>query len=77
VNIARVHHWIGRELILAKEDVDHGQWLPWLREKFGWDERTAQRYVGVAKVFKSDSVSDLRTLTIDASALYLLSARTS
>jgi hypothetical protein len=36
---------IGELLIEAKAALEHGQWLPWLNEHFGWDERTAQRYM--------------------------------
>jgi len=27
---------IGLELIAAKEECEHGDWLPWLKENFGW-----------------------------------------
>lgn len=67
---------VGRELIAAKAELPHGEWLPWLEREFGWDERTARRYMQVAEAFtiKSDSVSDFTGLTIDATALYALSA---
>src|ERR1700733_2471014 len=50
---------IGRDLIVVKEKLDHGQFGPWLRAEFQWDERTAQRYMGLAEHFgdKSDIVS--------------------
>ena len=60
---------IGRELIAAKGELRHGQWLPWLDQEFGWTERTAQRYIAIATAFKNNSVSHL---TIDASALTAL-----
>jgi len=25
-------------LSLPKEDIEHGQWLPWLKDNFGWSE---------------------------------------
>jgi hypothetical protein len=65
---------IGRELIAAKTDLRHGEWLPWLEREFGWSEPTATRYMNVARAFKSCSVQDFTGLTIDATALYFLSA---
>jgi hypothetical protein len=65
---------VGRELILAKDKQDHGDWLPWLKDNFGWHEATARRYMQVAEAFKSCTVHDMDGLTIEARALYLLSA---
>lgn len=59
---------IGRKLLEVKEKIGHGNFCDWLKTEFGWSERTAQRYMQVAKSFKSDTVSDL----IPAKALYLL-----
>jgi Protein of unknown function (DUF3102) len=39
----------GELLIEAKEQLDHGQWLPWLRDHCTISERTAQLYMRVAK----------------------------
>jgi len=39
----------GRLLIEAKEQVGHGEWLPWLRANCEFSERTAQAYMRVAK----------------------------
>lgn len=58
----------GRLLTLAKEEIGHGEFLPWLEKSFSLSERSAQRYMAahefmkkvVAPLFKSDSVSDLR-----------------
>jgi hypothetical protein len=60
---------IGRRLIEAKELAGHGGWLPWLEREFGWDERTAQRFISVG--VKSDKLSDLN---VPVSGLYLLAA---
>jgi Protein of unknown function (DUF3102) len=54
----------GTLLIEAKEQLNHGQWLPWLREHCGLSERTAQRYMQLIKhsdviEAKSDTMSDL------------------
>jgi hypothetical protein len=53
----------GDILLEARTQVRHGDWLPWL-ESCGISERTAQRYVRLAKhraeiEAKSDTVSDL------------------
>ena len=65
---------IGQELIAAKAEIRHGEWLSWLTIEFDWDARTAQRYIQVADAFKCDSVSHLADLSIDATAFYRLSA---
>jgi hypothetical protein len=39
----------GELLIEAKAQVQHGQWLPWLREHCKMSERTAQLYMRLAK----------------------------
>lgn len=28
--------------VSVKVETEHGRWLPWLRENFGWAERTAR-----------------------------------
>ena len=40
---------IGRKLIEAKELLNHGEWLPWLQEHCVLSERTANRYMAVAR----------------------------
>src|SRR5580692_3722479 len=65
---------IGQELIAAKAEVRHGEWLSWLKVEFDWDARTAQQYIQVADAFKCDSVSHLADVSIDATAFYALSA---
>jgi hypothetical protein len=50
----------GKLLIEAKEHIGHGQWLSWLRDHAGVSERTAQRYMSLARAgIKSDTVADL------------------
>lgn len=39
----------GHKLIEARELVQHGQWLPWLREHCALAERTAQLYMQLAR----------------------------
>jgi hypothetical protein len=63
---------IGRRLTEAKKIAGHGNWLPWLDQEFGWDERTAQRFISVHELAgKSDNLSDLN---LPISGLYLLAA---
>jgi hypothetical protein len=40
---------IGQDLIDAKAKLDHGQWLPWLKDKCDLKERSAQRYMRLAE----------------------------
>src|SRR5262249_20975723 len=35
---------VGRDLLAAKEALEHGQFGPWLKAEFGWSERTAQNF---------------------------------
>jgi hypothetical protein len=61
----------GELLQEAKDQLEHGQWLPWLEENFSMEERTAQRAMAAAKfAAKYDNVTDLR---LTKSALYELS----
>jgi hypothetical protein len=66
---------IGSRLIAVRERRGHGGWLSWLTEEFGWDVRTAQRYIQASEAFaKYDTVSRLAGCDIDAGALYALAA---
>lgn len=65
---------IGRLLSECKGRLPHGEWGQWLKSEFGWSERTALRFMQCHKLAKSDKLSDLKNLSIDASALYLLAA---
>jgi hypothetical protein len=54
---------VGEILVEAKQELNHGQWLPWL-ESCGIPERSAQRYIRLARnrvmiEAKSDTVSEL------------------
>jgi hypothetical protein len=61
---------IGRLLSEAKDQLDHGQWLPWLQQEFGYSARTAQNYMRAHKFAgKYENVSDLK---LTSTALYRL-----
>lgn len=63
---------IGEHLVAVKERLGHGNWLPWLEAEFGWTDRTAERFIQVYKLVKSDKLSNLPAFEV--SALYLLAA---
>jgi hypothetical protein len=46
----------GEALIKAKAAYGHGKWLAWLKQNIRFNERQAQRYMGLAKC---DVTSDL------------------
>ena len=51
---------IGRCLIEAKEMLPHGEWLPWLAEKVGYSEKTAQNFMRLAREFSNpQALADL------------------
>lgn len=51
---------IGKRLIEAKEQLQHGEWLPWLEEQVEFSEATAQRFMRLAKEYSNPSpVTDL------------------
>jgi CheY-like chemotaxis protein len=62
---------IGCKLIEVKSRLKHGQFGDWLKLEFDWSEPTAQRFMRVARKFKSVNLTDL---SIAPSALYLLAA---
>lgn len=62
---------IGCKLIEVKARLKHGQFGDWLKLEFDWSEPTAQRFMRVARKFKSVNLTDL---PIVPSALYLLTA---
>lgn len=51
---------IGRRLIEAKAQLEHGEWLVWLEEKVDFSETTAQRFMRLAREYANPSpVTDL------------------
>lgn len=64
---------IGEKLIEVKSHLKHGDFTAWIKIEFGWSDRTAQRFMRVAEVFKTDKLS---VLNFAPSALYLLASST-
>lgn len=62
---------IGKELLAVKDRLEHGQFGQWIKHYFGWSQPTASRMMQAAETFKE---FNLNTLTVDTSALYLLSS---
>lgn len=51
---------IGRCLIEAKDQLSHGEWLPWLSEQVGYAEKTAQNFMRLAREFSNpQALADL------------------
>lgn len=42
---------IGERLCEAKELLGHGEFLPWIKDEFGWTDRTAQKLMAVYREF--------------------------
>jgi hypothetical protein len=61
---------VGLALSEAKSRLPYGTFGLWLLEEFQWQERTAQRFIQVAREFQNVSVTDLSYL--DRTALYVL-----
>lgn len=70
---------IGERLCEAKELLGHGEFGPWLKDEFGWTDRTAQKLMAVYREFGDDQKSlfgpGINTNTysdLPVSKLYLL-----
>lgn len=51
---------IGKRLAEAKEQLSHGEWLPWLEKEVEFSERSAQQYMRLWREYgKSATVADL------------------
>lgn len=51
---------IGRCLIEAKEQLTHGEWLPWLNERVEFSERTARNFMRLAREWSNrQALADL------------------
>ncbi len=68
--VAKASIKAGQNLIIVKEELDHGQFTAWLKSELCLSPRTAQRYLSAARLAaKYDTVSRLKP-----SALYALAA---
>lgn len=70
---------IGERLCEAKELLGHGEFLPWIKDEFGWTDRTAQKLMAVYREFGDSQKSlfgpEINTKTysdLPISKLYLL-----
>lgn len=51
---------IGKRLIAAKQQLPYGEWLPWLRDKVEFSERSARNFMEIAQTFSNrQPVADL------------------
>lgn len=64
---------IGQDLIEAKNDLGHGQFIPWLKAEFDMTEMSAVRFMQVAKRFGEGTKSN-NLLDLSVSVLYELAA---
>ena len=67
---------IGTLLIEAKALVDHGKWLPLLKQRFDFSERTARNYISAAK-YAAEKSAPIADLKLSPSVLYALAGRQS
>ena len=61
---------IGQDLILIKNQLPHGQFMPWIQQHFERKQQTANNFISVASRFGSNS----QLLGISPTALYELAA---
>jgi hypothetical protein len=61
---------IGDLLLEAKAQIDHGDWLDWLRSEFEWSVNTAERYMKAAEL--RSKFSNLGNLRLAKGTLYRL-----
>jgi hypothetical protein len=67
---------IGKLLTECKDEVGHGHFGNWLKREFDWTERTAQRFMNVRELIKSNptALSDFNWSSITLEGVYLLAA---
>jgi hypothetical protein len=63
---------IGRLLVECKARCGHGNWLTWLEHEFGWNEKTAERYMSLHRLQGQNR--QIVEYDIPVSGLYLLAA---
>lgn len=55
---------LGEELSIIKDNLGHGNWLPWLEENVPFSERSARNYINIFKnreLLNRQPVADLRS----------------
>jgi hypothetical protein len=57
---------VGRELIAARAEISHGQWLGWLDREFRWSHDAATNYMRVAQAFQIPNGSEFPAFNIEA-----------
>jgi hypothetical protein len=63
----------GKRLNECKRIVGRGNWLPWLKQEFGWTDKTAENFINVYK-FAGAQFEKFSNLNIPVSSLYLIAA---
>jgi Protein of unknown function (DUF3102) len=61
---------IGDLLLEAKDQLEHGEWLPWLKTNFGPSTTTAENYMAAARF--AAKIPNVVNLKLRPTALYLL-----
>lgn len=62
-------------MVLSRDRLRHGRWLPWLKYEFGWDRSRAWRFMLVYEVAKENpKLLTVSNLMLDAGALYCIAA---
>lgn len=61
---------IGDLLIEAQAQLEHGEWLPWLKDNFGSSTTTAENYMNAARL--AARIPNVANLKLRPTALYLL-----
>ena len=64
---------IGRELLAAQKELEHGQFLPWVEGALGLSKSTAYRAMDVAERFGPDQLPAVQKLPLEV--VYKLAAR--
>ena len=67
-----IYH-IGANLLSAQNLLAHGEFLPWIQAEFDMSQRSAYKFISVAKAFQGKFAQNAN-LSIAASALYLLAS---
>ena len=61
---------IGELLLCAKAQVSHGEWIPWLKDRFALSVRTAQNYMSAAEFVKTRKLKNEIISFLELRVLY-------